>query len=140
MTTQVADDVRSVSETAERIKSDALQTFPEAASVGDFVRQGDLYITLLSRVPADSVREKQPSAQLAPGTTQGSRHCISNMRNVTLYRLKTPNPYDGPVVEVNQPVTITHPEHGDWQLPVGVYGISYQRTEDSEGMIRRVQD
>lgn len=140
MTTQVLNDVQSVSEIAERIKSDAKQKFPEAASVGDYVRQGDIYITLLAGVPAGAIRDKNPQKQLAPGNTQGSRHCLSRMTDVTVYRLKSPTPYDGPVLDVAKPVTITHPEHGDWALPVGCYGISYQRTEDSEGRIRRVQD
>lgn len=137
---QVAENVRSVSETAERIKSDAKQRFPEAASVSDFVRQGDIYITLLAGVPGGAVRVENPSAQLAPGTTQGSRHCLSSLKSTTVYRLKSPTPYDGPILEVKRQVTITHPEHGDWVLPPGCYGISYQRTEDSEGRIRRVQD
>lgn len=140
MTTQVAENVRSVSETAERIKSDAKQKFPEAASVGDFVRQGDVYITLLGSVPPGAIRDDKPLLQLAPGNTQGSRHCLSSLNSTTVYRLQNPTPYDGPILEVKRPVTITHPEHGHWRLPAGCYGISYQRTEDSEGLIRRVLD
>lgn len=140
MTTEMLNDVQNVTDVAERIKSDALQHFPEAASVGDFARQGDIYITLLDGVPKDAIREKNHVSQLAPGTTQGSRHCLSSLRNVTVYRLKNPTPYDGVILEVAKPVTITHPEHGDIRLPAGCYGISFQRTEDSEGRIRRVQD
>ena len=140
MSTQMLDDVQAVQDTAERIKSDDLQYFPEAASVGDGIRQGDIYITLLKSVPHGSAIVKEPSMQLAPGTTQGSRHCLSSLDGVTVYRLKDPTPYDGPVLKVTEPVIVDHPEHGAWQLPCGVYGISYQRTEDSEGRIRRVQD
>ena len=140
MTTQVMNDVQAVADVAEKIKSDERQQFPAAASVGDFVRQGDVYITLLGGIPKGSTVEKQPSRQLAPGNTQGSRHCLSSLSGVEVYRLKDATPYDGPVLDVSKPVTITHPEHGDWSLPCGVYGISYQRTEDSEGRIRRVQD
>ena len=140
MTTQVLNDVQSVAEIAERIKSDAKQKFPEAASVGDFVRQGDCYFTLLAGVPTGATVEKNPSKQLAPGTTQGSRHCLSRLTGVTVYRLKNPTAYGGPVLQVDKSVTITHPEHGNWVLPPGCYGVGYQRTEDSEGRIRRVQD
>ena len=84
MTTQVVNDVQSVSEIAERIKSDAKQNFPEAASVGDFCRQGDIYITLLAGVPANVIRDEKPGKQLAPGNTQGSRHCLSRMTGVTV--------------------------------------------------------
>lgn len=133
-------DIGVVVETAERIKSDALQRFPEAASVGDFCRQGDVYFTLLAGVPVGAKRIKKPSMQLAPGNTQGSRHCIASLKSVKLYSLAEPNVYDGPVIEATKPMTVTHPEHGDWLFPCGVYAVSYQRTEDSEGRQRRVQD
>lgn len=134
------DDVSVVSSTAERIKSDALQSFPEAASFGDTFRQGDVYITLIEAVPAGSQILKAVPKQLAPGKTQGSRHCLKSTRGVKAYALKEPNAYDGPVIELTKPNVITHPEHGDVSLPCGIYAISFQRTEDSEGRQRRVQD
>jgi len=136
----VLESVRQVEQVAESIKSDATQRFPEAASLNDAVRQGDLYITLIANVPLAAKLVKKPSKQLAPGNTQGSRHCISNMRNVRVFANPQPSAYDGPILEVKKEVTIEHPEHGDWVLNPGCYAISYQRTEDSEGRIRRVQD
>lgn len=140
MKTLLVNDVQAVQDIAERIKSDELQHFPEAASFGEAVRQGDIYIFLLDSLPPGCTRIDKPNKQLAPGDTQGSRHCLSSLRGVKLFRLKNPNPYDGPVIEVAKPVTITHPEHGDIRLFPGIFGIGYQRTEDSEGRIRRVQD
>lgn len=134
------DDVGLVASVAESIKNDETQMFPEAASVGDTVRQGDVYITLLSGIPDGCKIVKKPSMQLAPGNTQGSRHCLSSLRGLKVYSLKDPTVYDGPVVVATKPFEVTHPEHGNWQIPVGCYGISYQRTEDSEGKQRRVQD
>ncbi len=134
------DDVSVVVSVAEQIKNDELQRFPEAASVGDYVRQGDVYVTLLDRVPGNCKLVKKPSNQLAPGNTQGSRHCIKSLRGVKVYSIPNPTVYDGPVIESKHEVTVEHPEHGDWKLPAGCYGISYQRTEDSEGRQRRVQD
>ena len=138
--TLIMDDVAAVSTTAEKIKSDETQRFPEAASVGDFARQGDVFITLIDRVPAGCTLVKKPSAQLAPGNTRGSRHCIQSLRGVKVYQLKEPSAYDGPIIESKNEMTIDHPEHGNWILPAGCYAISYQRTEDSEGKTRRVQD
>lgn len=138
--TQVQDAVRSVQDTAEQIKNDAMQFFPEAASVGDYVRQGDVYITLLKSIPRGSLAVKNPPLQLAEGNTQGSRHCLASAEGVTAYRLKEPTEYDGPILKLDCPNVIAHPEHGDWTLPPGVYGITYQRTVDSENRIRRVLD
>jgi len=134
------DDVSVVVSVAESIKNDELQHFPEAASVGDYIRQGDVYVTLLEKVPGKCKAVKNPSNQLAPGNTQGSRHCIKSLRDVKVFAVANPTVYDGPVIESTHEVTIEHPEHGDWVLPPGCYSISYQRTEDSEGRQRRVQD
>lgn len=136
----VIDEVGIVVSAAEAIKSDRLQSFPDAASVGDSVRQGDVYITLLAGVPSGCALVDKPSSQLAPGNTQGSRHCIKSLRSVRVFSIANPNVYDGPVIQSSKPMTIVHPEHGDWKLPAGCYAISYQRTEDSEGRQRRVQD
>lgn len=131
---------KAIESVSEAIISDAVQVFPEAASDGDFVRQGDVYITRLGAVPTGCMLIKKPSQQLAPGNTQGSRHCVSSLRGMKLYSLPNPTAYDGPVIEAKREFTIEHPEHGDWKCQPGIYGISYQRTEDSEGRQRRVQD
>ncbi len=67
----------------EAIISDKLQRFPDAAPAGSRVRQGDVYITRLDALPASCAMEANPSAQLAPGTTQGSRHCLKSLRSVS---------------------------------------------------------
>lgn len=78
---------------AEQIKNDAAQRFPEAASIGDAVRQGDIYIQLVE--PADKAPIfyrpfNEPQAvfpmQLADGNTKGSRHCLAHGNGVTVYK------------------------------------------------------
>lgn len=128
----------AVKKSAEAIRNDATQRFPEAASAGDTWRQGDLYIEKLDAVPRGAVLEKKPQAQLAPGTTQGSRHILDSLRGVTVYRLESPSVLDGPILDVATERTVTHPEHGDCVLPPGVYGIFYQRAYADE--LRRQQD
>lgn len=132
-------EMKQIQAVAEQVKSDHTQRFPEAASFGEFIRQGDVYITLLDVVPKGAKASK-PVSQLAPGTDRGSRHILSSTEGVEFYTLANPTEYDGPVLRVAREVTVTHPEHGDWVLPCGVYGVSYQRTEDLEGKIRRVRD
>lgn len=131
--------LRDVQRGAEKIKNDELQRFPEAASPGDSVRQGDVYVTLLDRVPAGATPIPF-RAQLADGNTQGSRHCLDSSQGVQLYRLPEPGMLDGPVVELAEPRTLEHPEHGDWLLGPGVYQISYQRSLDAEDRERRSLD
>lgn len=111
-----------------------------AAADGDYVRQGDVYIVRLSAVPSDAVLDA-PAAQLAPGTSQGSRHLLDSTDGVTFYKRATPDPIsDGPILEVAARRTITHPEHIHVVLEPGVYGIGYQRTVDADERERRALD
>lgn len=116
---------KGITEAAESICCADAQQFPEAASIGDTARQGDLYITLLEAVPA-GFDKAAVEPQLAPGTTKGSRHILSH-KQVRMYRDSNADALTGPVIECRKSVTVTHPEHGDVVLPPGVYGITYQR-------------
>ena len=133
---QAIDTVR---ETAKQRASDALR---EVGSLGalDYVRQGDVYFWALSGVPDGCERIVKPAWQLAPGTTQGSRHIVAeaDRASVTMYRLANPNPLQGPVLDAPGGVTIEHPEHGHVRLGAGVYLCTYQREHADE--LRRVQD
>lgn len=76
---------------AESIKNDGPQRFPEAASVGDAVRQGDIYIQLIDDVAEAPMFYRADTAavfpmQLAPGNTKGSRHCLEHGNGVTVYQ------------------------------------------------------
>lgn len=122
---------------AEKIRNDEPHVIA-TASTGDMWPQGDVGLICLDGLPSGCTIEKNPSAQLAPGTTQGSRHCITDLASVRLYRLADPTPLDGPIIEAPSGVTVDHPEHGAITLPAGVYGCIYQRAYADE--LRRVQD
>lgn len=128
----------NVQTSAESIRNDEPQRFPEAASIGDVWRQGDLYIELIAGVPSGATLEKKPSSQLAPGTTQGSRHILDSLKGVKMYRLPSPTVLDGPILDLSKERTVTHPEHGDVLLPPGCYSITYQRAFADE--LRRAAD
>jgi len=131
--------IQQISDTAEEIRNDTDQRFPEAATPGDCWRQGDLYITLLGAIPGD-VKKSKAKKQLVPGDAQGSRHCLDSLAGASIYELSEPSALDGPILECKQERTITHPEHGNVILPPGIYGIHYQRDLDSEERERRVLD
>lgn len=128
----------AIKASAEKIKCGDLQRFPEAASPGDYFRQGDVYITYLSAVPNDLVAVAKPERQLAPGNTQGSRHILDSLDGVKMFVKPNPTELDGPVLELTKERVVTHPEHGDVSLPCGVYATTYQRTFADE--LRRVKD
>jgi hypothetical protein len=144
---------------AERIDRSAPQQFPEAASLGDGIRQGDCYLELTEIVNgrvrvfdrdehgnivgshlADIVGVESPSLQIAVGTTQGARHCLDSLEGVTVYRLAEPTELDGPILLLQQERTLQHPEHGHWILPADgrVYNTGYQRMYAEE--LQRVMD
>lgn len=90
----IATTIREVAEAVEKIKNDAPQNFPIAASVGDAVRQGDIYIQKIDDITETPQFFKKLTAptfpfQLAPGNTKGSRHCIENSAGLELYIAET---------------------------------------------------
>jgi hypothetical protein len=82
--------LREAQAQVEKIKNDEPQNFPEAASIGDAVRQGDIYIQLISPVTAAPFLYNRAEAsfpmQLADGETKGSRHCLEHGHGVTVYK------------------------------------------------------
>lgn len=111
--------------------------------VGDEWRQGDLRIIRLAddfgRKHGDTLESAKAEKQLAPGTTQGSRHLLSRVRGIKFFRLKSATALDGPVIEAKQTFSITHPEHGDCvDIPPGWYAFPGQRAFADE--LRRAKD
>jgi hypothetical protein len=89
-TLNVAKAVKQVEEAVEKIVNDGDQNFPEAANIGDTVRQGDVYIQLIEPVTSTPVfytRLNNPEfpVQLAPGNTKGSRHMLENSAGIEVY-------------------------------------------------------
>lgn len=84
--------LKQVDEAVEKVLNDKEQRFPEAASVGDAVRQGDIYIQKIDPVTATPKLYKKLERvnyplQLAPGDTKGSRHMLEADETATVYAL-----------------------------------------------------
>jgi hypothetical protein len=109
---------------------------------GDYCRQGDVYVTLIDKLPDGATQIKEPVAQLAPGNTPGSRHCLRDLTGLKLYRVKDASELDGPIIVADSSFTIDHhggeEKHGTRTFPAGIYAITYQRTASQER--KRVQD
>ncbi len=106
---------------------------------GDCHRQGDVYVLALCELPPGAVKSDK-ALQLAPGTTQGSRHCLrqEDLSHIEFYRRPDASPLDGPILVAKNRFEVTHPEHAHVNLPPGVYAITYQRQHAEE--LRRVAD
>lgn len=135
-TTVTSKAFRDLSKHAEAIKNDEHQV-AGSMSPGDAWAQGDILIVALDKVPNKSALVKQPVSQLAPGNTQGSRHCLDSLEGVQVWEQKE-TPLDGPVIVSDREFTVTHPEHGDVTFQPGIYAVVYQRAFAEE--LRRVQD
>lgn len=132
-------------------KSKAATEVIGTASIGDVIRQGDLYLVCLDVAPKGKAAK---SRQLAPGSTQGSRHvaegdcevcepasraAIAEKVNAVVRGATVPEELVGPIVFVGNEATITHPEHGHKVLPSdSVWAVVFQRAFAEE--VRRVQD
>jgi len=134
---QTAVEVLTKIEADAKVKAKPDPVIYGTMAPNDYHRQGDVYILRLKTVPKGLKTEKAQS-QLAPGETQGSRHCLESLDGVTFYSPVSPTPLDGPIVKTDRAMTITHPEHGHVTLPAGCYSIHYQRQYAQE--LKRVQD
>lgn len=120
--------------------------FPVAASYGEAIRQGDLYIVLRdpSTRPADyvlveSIREID--LQMVPGNTEGSKHCLDSAVGVKMWRPKVWNEesFLGPWIELTEQRSTLHPTHGKVVTPVGIgaFQYCYQRELDTLNKIEK---
>lgn len=146
----VSKQIAAVRKSAEKMHA-AEREVIGTASVGDVVRQGDLYLVCLETLPTGEPRKDR---QLAPGTTQGSRHVLSGkatlvdpsepaavalLVNRLVHGAEVHERLVGPAFECLADLDVTHPEHGDKCLPQGsVWAVVYQRAFAEE--VRRVLD
>ncbi len=139
-----------VRDQAEAIRNNEAATIG-AVSVGDVVRQGDLYLVCITGLVDLKQLKATKERRLAPGNTQGSRHVVKGKCKVygsnvavaaaVMRAAKTEVPaiLVGPTIEAKGPIEIDHPEHGNRILPgAEVYAVVYQRAFADE--IRRQQD
>lgn len=89
-TIDILTAISNVESAVEKVINDADQNFPEAATVGDAVRQGDLYIQLIAPLtspPPFYTKLKNPEfpIQLAPGNTKGSRHLLEGSADAEIW-------------------------------------------------------
>ena len=108
-----------------------------AAAAGDYIRQGDLLIHKLDGIDHNAERV-EVVLQLAPGTTKGSRHILSSGDGIDMFTIPGSSELQGPQFVTDREVTVEHPEHGDWILGAGTYGVTYERMYAEE--LRRVKD
>lgn len=106
--------------------------------VGQFIPQGDLALKKLKEVPQNARLVKNPSSQVAGGTTQGSRHIWDSMDGINVYDIEK-NELTGFVYELTKERTLTHPEHAHHTYHAGYIGqIIYQRSASQE--LRKIAD
>jgi len=142
-TQNAVDVINQINEQAKKSVARHIKLTDKQFAVGKKIRQGDLYITRLEKLPKN-LGEVTKNAQLAVGNTQGSRHIINPVpKGLTLYTpAKDANVLTGPIVDASTKWTLTHPEHGHFTIPAGQYAVSYQRDFSAERKeeLRRVAD
>ena len=129
MKTQTLDTIETINKIRKSAK--AMQQVREITSmaVGEVARQGDIYIERIAKI--ESKGKEVKSRQLAPGTTKGSRHIVSESPKVKLYEskpdLKTRALFQvGPAIEAKEELIVSHPEHAFIKLPAGTYQVWFQ--------------
>lgn len=122
----------------EKIKPGMEVSFTDACTLGDTIRQGDLYLIVADKIPQEYNKvEKlgEIDKQLVPGNTQGAKHCLDSLDGVTLYKPKIWNEesLDGPCLVLEKERKVLHPIHGSVVIPAGfTIQCVYQREYDKE--------
>lgn len=135
---RITEKATAIKNNEDAIKPGQPARISEAASIGDFVRQGDLYLIVSDKPPASYVKAaaKKKSVQLVPGNTEGAKHCLDSLAAVDLYYPSDwPNfdSLDGPCFTTKSEVTVLHPTHGAVTVPKGfTISTRYQREIDVE--------
>lgn len=114
--------------------ADADTRFVREMQVGEYVRQGDVYVVRIDTIPHGTRETKD--RQLAPGATQGSRHIAEGELSV-FRRTDTTEVAIGPVVVARKEWRLAHPEHAHMVLPAGNYQVRFQLDART---LRAVQD
>ena len=137
---------------AESVRNDESATVG-TVSIGDVIRQGDLYVVAILELPEK--RTPTTQRQLAPGTSQGSRHVLVGaceiyeadkgqaismiLQALAPAKIELHEALIGPVFRTLGEVALDHPEHGNRVLPSGeCFAVVFQRQFGEE--VRRVQD
>jgi hypothetical protein len=113
--------------------------FARVIDPGQFASQGDVDLVRITDADFEALRAQQVGSpdgvfQLAPGTSQGSRHTVRLSASVQAWSRKDPGIFDGPLIRATDRFVVEHPEHADWSLPGGCYRIDYQ--EDRASRLR----
>jgi len=117
-------------------------------AIGQVAHQGDVYVVRVDRHedvyalnrslgsprPMGALTDRR---QVAPGTTQGSRHVV--IGDVVVYAPEADaSPLEGPTIVSRGEWTLTHPEHASHRFGAGTYVVTHQRDWAEE--VRRVAD
>lgn len=118
-------------------KPDTELRMVKSLAVGEWIRQGDVMLLRVSRRPSKFNTETK-NRQLAPGTTQGSRHVLA--AGPTIYaKPEGDDALLGPVIVAKERFLLEHPEHAHFSMPAGTYQCRYQQ-DYSEVERRAVRD
>jgi hypothetical protein len=138
MTKTIANHVDEIR--AHAIEHTAEARFARTIKPGQFASQGDVDLVCIGDADFEKLRVKQVMAsggvvQLAPGTSQGSRHTVRLSESVQVWSRTDPGTFDGPLIRATERFVVEHPEHADWSLPGGCYRIDYQEDRASRSRV-----
>lgn len=139
-TTTKTTETKSIAAIFEEIEraaagADAETRFVREMTIGDHVRQGDVYVIACERTTARG--DLTADRQVAPGNTLGSRHVAEGDLTVYARKAGEKDVGFGPVIVARKEWRLTHPEHAHFVFPEGCYQIRYQIDERTR---RAVQD
>lgn len=117
-----------ITQAAKQFATTDTRIIPDSMKVGQSIRQGDVYLTRIAKIPKEHTKVST-NPQIVEGSTQGSRHLLreSDMKHIkVLFNPSNNTPTLGPVIEATERFQLTHPEHAHFDMPAGIYSVTYQ--------------
>ena len=130
--------VTTLRESCESIDTGKPLRIPADMEIGDMYPQGDIGLLRIKALPKGSTRLdwKSGDYQLAPGNTQGSRHCIPAKSNVAVFRVDDRDGLSDLCLVADAPFDLTHPEHAHHLgYPAGTYRVLHQQNEQRQRVV-----
>ena len=105
------------------------------------IRQGDLLLVPIARLPEGADRVRSGRLVLAEGEATGHAHVVDDERaSLHRHRDRWSPPARYLSVVGDEPVFLVHEEHDRLPVAPGVYEVRRQREYEPQGRFRRVSD
>jgi hypothetical protein len=126
--TSIKEALKALEGSHERIDCSQPVMVPDMQP-GMMWAQGDVGIMRIAKLPQGSAPMGRPeNGQVAPGTSDGSRHWVAQVEGIAWFRFDG-DPLSDIAVKADVQWTLTHPDHAHCTFGPGLYQFIHEQNE-----------